>query len=180
MKLPDLEAAQQALGLRFKDPSVLLEALVHRSYNNEFPEASLPDNERLEFLGDAALGLVVARGSMARTPTSRGKLTEMRAALVRRETLARAAIRFDLGEYLLSGGARRPAAAANVTDLARAFEAVMGAILLDRGLARGQLHSSRAQARSRLAGHSAGDHRPQVTPAADGPGRAGSGRHPTR
>jgi ribonuclease-3 len=135
MKLPDLDAAQDRLGVRFKDPSILLEALVHRSYNNEFPDAALPDNERLEFLGDAALGLVVARWLYGRFPTGReGQLTEIRAALVKRETLARVAAEFELGHFLMLGRGEESSGGRNrEQNLARAFEAVVGAVLLDQG-----------------------------------------------
>jgi ribonuclease III len=135
MKLPDLDAAQDKIGVQFRDPSVLLEALVHRSYNNEYPEASLPDNERLEFLGDAALGLVVARWLYGRFPQGReGQLTEIRAALVKRGTLARVAAEYDLGRFLLLGrGEEASGGRTREQNLARAFEAVVGAVLLDRG-----------------------------------------------
>ncbi|HEX5939055.1 MAG TPA: ribonuclease III [Dehalococcoidia bacterium] len=135
MKLPDLDAAQDRLGVKFKDPSILLEALVHRSYNNEYPAAALPDNERLEFLGDAALGLVVARWLYGRFPGGReGQLTEIRAALVKRETLARVAADLDLGEFLMLGRGEEASGGRNrEQNLARAFEAVVGAVLLDQG-----------------------------------------------
>ncbi|MEX2235998.1 MAG: ribonuclease III [Dehalococcoidia bacterium] len=135
MKLPDLEGAQARLGVRFKDPSVLLEALVHRSYNNEYPDAALPDNERLEFLGDAALGLVVARWLYGRFPQGReGQLTEIRAALVKRETLARVAGDFDLGSFLMLGRGEEASGGRNrEQNLARAYEAIVGAVLLDQG-----------------------------------------------
>jgi ribonuclease III len=135
MKLPDLDAAQDRLGVRFQDPSILLEALVHRSYNNEYPEAALPDNERLEFLGDAALGLVVARWLYGRFPEGReGQLTEIRAALVKRGTLGRVAQEQGLGEFLLLGkGEEASGGRVREQNLARAFEAVVGAVLLDQG-----------------------------------------------
>jgi ribonuclease III len=135
MKLPDLDAAQERLGVRFQDPSILLEALVHRSYNNEYPEAALPDNERLEFLGDAALGLVVARWLYGRFPEGReGQLTEIRAALVQRGTLGRVAHDQGIGEFLLLGkGEEASGGREREQNLARAFEAVVGAVLLDQG-----------------------------------------------
>ncbi|MEX2246486.1 MAG: ribonuclease III [Dehalococcoidia bacterium] len=131
----DLEAQ---LGLTFKDQGLLRQALVHTSYLNENPGIGVGSNERLEFLGDAALGLVVAQQLFADYPdVDEGKLTELRAHLVRRDTLARAAGRYELGEYLqlgrgedAAGGRRRP------TNLARAYEALVGAIFLDGGLAK--------------------------------------------
>jgi ribonuclease-3 len=134
--LPDWKDLAGRLRLTFKNPSLLRQALVHTSYLNENPGIDVGSNERLEFLGDAALGVVVARELYDEYPElDEGKLTELRAHLVRRDTLARAAARFELGEYLLlgrgedaAGGRRRP------TNLARAFEALIGAIFLDGGL----------------------------------------------
>ena len=134
--MDDWEGLEDRLGVTFQDPHLLRQALVHRSYLNENPEASLVSNERLEFLGDAALGLVVAQRLYELFPThGEGLLTELRAHLVRRDTLARAAERLALGEHLLlgrgeeaAGGRRRP------SNLAAVFEAVVGAILVDQGL----------------------------------------------
>ncbi len=125
-----------SLHLTFKDPALLRQALVHTSYLNENPGIDVGSNERLEFLGDAALGVVVAQELYREYPdVDEGRLTELRAHLVRRDTLARAAARFDLGEYLqlgrgedAAGGRKRP------TNLARAYEALVGAIFLDGGL----------------------------------------------
>jgi ribonuclease-3 len=134
--LADRKKLEERLNLKFRDPSLLRQALVHTSYLNENPGIGTGSNERLEFLGDAALGLVVAQQLYTEYPdVDEGKLTELRAHLVRRDTLARAAARFDLGEYLqlgrgedAAGGRRRP------TNLARAYEALVGAIFLDGGL----------------------------------------------
>lgn len=129
---------QTALGLKFKDPSLLQQALVHRSYLNEAQASGLESNERLEFLGDAALGLIVSQRLCSDFPLlSEGDLTQLKTTLIRWETLARAAERLSLGDYLLlgrgeklSGGQQRP------SNLACAFEAVVGAALLDSGLAK--------------------------------------------
>lgn len=131
-----LAQLQTALGLEFKDPSLLQQALVHRSYLNEAHVPGLESNERLEFLGDAAVGLIVSQKLCADFPhLSEGDLTQLKAALIRWETLARAAERLSLGDYLLlgrgekqSGGQQRP------SNLACAFEALVGAVLLDSGL----------------------------------------------
>ena len=128
---------EQRLGVTFKDPALLRKALVHSSYVNENPQAASKSNERLEFLGDAVLGLIVADEFFAAYPDlDEGKLTELRTQLVRRDTLAKAARRLALGEELLlgrgeeaGGGPTRP------TNLAHAYEAVVGAIFLDGGLA---------------------------------------------
>jgi ribonuclease-3 len=138
LELPDWRALETRLRLKFKNPSLLKQALVHTSYLNENPGIDVGSNERLEFLGDAALGVVVAHQLYSEYPdVDEGKLTELRAHLVRRDTLARAAARFELGEYLqlgrgedAAGGRRRP------TNMARAYEALIGAIFLDGGLAK--------------------------------------------
>ena len=132
----DWKELESRLGVTFQNPSLLRQAFVHRSYLNENPEAKLVSNERLEFLGDAALGLVVAQRLYELFPThEEGLLTELRAHLVRRDTLAHAAGRLGLGDCLLvgrgeesAGGRRRP------SNLAAVFEAVAGAILVDQGL----------------------------------------------
>ena len=135
-RLPDWKALEARLHLKFKNPVLLKQALVHTSYLNENPGIDVGSNERLEFLGDAALGVVVAQQLYNEYPdVDEGKLTELRAHLVRRDTLARAAARFELGEYLqlgrgedAAGGRRRP------TNIARAYEALVGAIFLDGGI----------------------------------------------
>ena len=134
--MDDWEGLQERLGVTFQNPALLRQAFIHRSYLNENPEARHLSNERLEFLGDAALSLVVAQRLYELFPThGEGLLTELRSHLVRRDTLARAAERLALGECLLlgrgeetAGGRRRP------SNLAAVFEAVVGTILVDQGL----------------------------------------------
>lgn len=131
-----LAQLQKALGVKFKNPSLLEQALVHRSYLNEARAQGLESNERLEFLGDAVLGLVISQQLCAEFPhLDEGELTRLKTSLIRWETLARAADRLSLGEHLLlgrgeesTGGRQRP------SNLARALEAVIGATFLDRGL----------------------------------------------
>src|SRR5215207_625692 len=125
------------LGYSFRDPALLQAALIHTSYVNERPGRGLESNERLEFLGDAVLGVLVAHRLYELHPEStEGELTVLRAWLVRQSTLARWAREVSLGGHLLlgrgearGGGRDRPAL------LARGFEAVLGAIYLDGGLA---------------------------------------------
>ena len=122
--------------MKFEDPALIRQALVHSSYVNENPDQAPESNERLEFLGDAVLGLVVADDLYAAFPgEDEGKLTELRTHLVRRDTLAKAAAQLQLGEELLlgrgeegGGGRERP------TNLAHVYESVVGAIFLDGGL----------------------------------------------
>ena len=131
----DLEALQEGLGLRVRDASLLAQALVHRSFLNENPGAAAQSNERLEFLGDAVLGCVVAEHLYQQyQDLSEGQLTELRAALVRGETLARVAARYRLGEFLLLGrGEEASGGRERTLNLARAYEAVVGAVFLDAG-----------------------------------------------
>jgi ribonuclease-3 len=125
----------QASGLSFEDPSLLRRALTHRSYINEHPEA-VEDNERLEYLGDAALDFITAAWIYNRFPEmNEGELTRLRSALVRTEQLAAFAQEINLGEALflgkgeaITGGRERQAL------LCAAFEALMGALYLDSGL----------------------------------------------
>ncbi len=135
--MADLAVLQQTLGISFNDPSLLEQALVHRSYINENPDFTLAANERLEFLGDAVLGLVVAEKLYQDFPQfSEGKMTKIRSVLVRRDNLVRIARTLGLGSYLYlgkgeaaSGGRHKP------TNLATALEAVIAAIFLDQGSA---------------------------------------------
>ncbi len=135
--MAELAVLQEILGVSFKDPSRLEQALVHSSYINENPDFAPTSNERLEFLGDAVLGLVVAEKLYQDLPSfTEGEMTKLRAALVRRDTLARAARAISLGDYLYlgkgeeaSGGRRKP------VNLAGALEAVIAAIFLDQGSA---------------------------------------------
>ncbi|MGB2885435.1 MAG: ribonuclease III domain-containing protein, partial [Dehalococcoidia bacterium] len=102
--MTDIVGLQTTLGVNFKDPSILQQSLVHRSYLNENPDLPLSSNERLEFLGDAVLGFVVAEEIYHRFPElSEGDLTKFRSALVRGETLSHIALSLNLGEHLYLG-----------------------------------------------------------------------------
>ena len=135
--LADLVALQEILGVSFNAPSLLEQALVHSSYINENPSSALTSNERLEFLGDAILDLVVAEKLYQAFPQfTEGEMTKLRSVLVRRDALFRMAKTIKLGDYLYlgkgeeaSGGRDKPA------NLAGVLEAVIAAIFLDQGLA---------------------------------------------
>jgi len=134
--VPDIVDLQKKLGIVFIEPGLLRQALVHSSYINENPAAVPGHNERLEFLGDAVLGLVAA-GELYRSfpDLSEGELTRLRAALVRRDTLARVARSVDLGSFLLMGkGEESGGGRGKSTNLAGALEAVVAAVYLDAGL----------------------------------------------
>lgn len=130
------QALLQSLGIEFKRPELAEQALVHRSYLNEAPGLELESNERMEFLGDAVLGIIVSDRLYKDYPAlSEGHLSQLRALLVRWDTLAEVAERVSLGDYLtlgrgeeMSGGRGRP------SNLAGALEAVIGAAFLDGGL----------------------------------------------
>ncbi len=128
-----LTSAQDAICIVFNDRSLLAEALTHASYTNENPELGPVTNERLEFLGDAILGQVVAARLFDDFPGEReGRLTEFRARLVSGDTLARVAAGIGLGDYLLLGkGEERTGGRSKPVNLAGALEAVIGAIYLD-------------------------------------------------
>ncbi len=125
----DYNRLQKNIGYTFKDSANLKLALTHRSFTKIH-------NERLEYLGDAVLGLVIADELYERFPKQpEGKLTRMRSSLVKGDTLAQLALEFDLGDFLLlgsgelkSGGFRRS------SILADAVEAIIGAIYLESGL----------------------------------------------
>lgn len=131
--IKDLEAA---IGYKFKNITLLQNALTHSSYANEYFRDSLKSNERLEFLGDSVLGMVVAEHLYKTFPDRlEGDLTRMRADMVCEASLAKIAERIDLGQYLLlghgeeqSGGRNRP------SILADAVESVLAACFLDGGM----------------------------------------------
>ena len=133
--MPDLSALQALLGITFSEPSLLEQAVVHSSYINENPAFPLGHNERLEFLGDAILGYVVAEKLYQEFPDlAEGEMTKLRAALVRRDTLARIARYIKLGDFLHMGKGEEASGGRNKTpNLAGALEAVIAAVYLDRG-----------------------------------------------
>ena len=135
--MTDLTALQRTLGVSFNNPSLLEQALVHSSYINENPGFTQDSNEKLEFLGDAVLGLIIA-GKLYRDfiQFSEGEMTRLRAALVRRETLARIAKALGLGDYLYLGkGEEASGGRSKSSNLASALEAVIATIFLDQGIA---------------------------------------------
>ena len=125
------------MGIHFENPRLLEQAFVHRSYLNEVPSFPLKANERLEYLGDAVIGLIVSEYLYVTLPdASEGSLTTLRAALVRAQTLGRVARSLGLGQYLLiSRGEIEAGGRTRRKLLAQTFEAVAGAIYLDQGYA---------------------------------------------
>ncbi len=130
------DSCQRALGIAFNNSALLEQAFVHSSYLNENPDFNLTSNERLEFLGDALLDFIVAGKLYREFPElPEGKLTEIRASLVCRETLAEIASSLNLGDWLLLGqGEKTSGGKTRQSNLANALEALIGAIYLDQGL----------------------------------------------
>jgi len=127
---------QQRLEYTFQEPALLLQAITHPSYVNEHPEDGLGDNQRLEFLGDAVLDFVTGAWVYRQYPDfAEGRLTRLRAALVRTQALAQFARQIGIGDALRLGRGEEDAGGrerdANLCD---AFEAVVGAIYIDGGL----------------------------------------------
>jgi ribonuclease-3 len=130
-----LQLLQQKIGIHFRDPGLLLEAVTHSSFANENPAVSPRDNERLEYLGDAVLQLITAEYLYKHHPgATEGELTQTRSAMVNTNTLAQLAEELDLGSYLYLGKGIAKGGGRNLKSLlANAFEAVLGAIFLDAG-----------------------------------------------
>lgn len=133
---PDLQKLQQMLGYMWQDQSLLVRALVHSSYTYECREREESNNERLEFLGDAVLQLVVSEYYYRRFQAkTEGELSKMRALTVCESSLARVARRLELGSFILMGrGEERSGGRERPSLLADAFEALLGSIYLDAGL----------------------------------------------
>jgi ribonuclease-3 len=132
---PNLQLLQQKIGIHFRDPSLLLEAVTHSSFANESPHLSPRDNERLEYLGDAVLQLITAEYLYKHHPgASEGELTQTRSAMVNTNTLALLAEQLDMGSYLYLGKGIAKGGGRNLKSLlANMFEAVLGAVFLDAG-----------------------------------------------
>jgi len=128
------ESLQEALGISFQDPALLHLALTHRSYIYETAGEGLFSNERLEFLGDSILAFVSTDFLYRTFPDlSEGELTDVRAILVRTETLANFAGEIQLGNFMLMGRGEQHSGGGKRV-LASAFEAIVAAIYLDQGL----------------------------------------------
>ena len=129
----DYKPLEKRLGYEFKNKKFIIEALTHRSYLNEHTDHPYDHNERLEFLGDAVLELVVTENLYLNYPNPEGELTNWRAALVNAKTLAGIATQLDFEEYLLlsKGEAKDKNSKARMYILANAIEAIIGAIYLD-------------------------------------------------
>lgn len=123
------------LGIKFNNLELLKQAFIHRSYLNEI-KLSIPSNERLEFLGDSILSLIISNHLFnTRKKDAEGELTNLRAFIVKTKSLAEAAKRLNLGDYLkLSKGEAVSGGRENPQLLANTYEALLGSIYLDQGI----------------------------------------------
>jgi ribonuclease-3 len=130
-----IEEVELALNVKFGNRSILVLALTHQSFANEHPDTPPVSNERLEFLGDSIVGMVVADRMYSGAPDlAEGDLTVRRSQVVRRETLAKAARSIGLGAWLVMGKGESAAGGDDrSSNLADTFEAVVGAVFVDRG-----------------------------------------------
>ncbi|HEY4028021.1 MAG TPA: ribonuclease III [Candidatus Dormibacteraeota bacterium] len=130
-----LEELQDKVGVSFRDPALLREALTHSSFANESPHVSPRDNERLEYLGDAVLQLITAEYLFKLKPGAKeGEMTQLRSAMVNTNTLAALAEELGLGDFLFLGkGIAKGGGRSLRSLLANGFESVLGAIFLDAG-----------------------------------------------
>lgn len=131
----DFSELEKKLGYRFKSRAYLERAMIHRSFRFE-EDAGDQDNQRLEFLGDAVLGLLAADYLFTSFPDMReGRLTRLRSSLANGRTLARMGARWKLGDYLLLGkGEKKSGGCYRQSNLADSLEALLGAIYIDGGL----------------------------------------------
>jgi ribonuclease-3 len=133
--LRDFGGLEKKLDLKFKNKDFLVQAFCHRSYLNENPDFYLPNNERLEFLGDAVLELVVTEYLYQKYPKkTEGELTNWRASLVNAKILSEVAKNLDFNDFLLlSKGESKELGKARQFILANTFETLIGSIYLDQG-----------------------------------------------
>ncbi len=134
-RLHQITALEKKLGCDFNDKTLLDKALTHRSYANEKAALSIADNEKLEFLGDAVLQLIISDLLMKRFPDyTEGQLSKLRASIVNEQSLADLSRRYGIGDYLMLGKGEETSGGRNKPSLlADAFESVIAAMYLDRG-----------------------------------------------
>ena len=133
--MKDLEDFEHAIGVTFKDKGLLRQAFTHRSFLNEHKGKAVGHNERLEFLGDAVLELIVTEHLFEKYPDyNEGEMTSLRAAVVNADTLSGIASKLGMNDYLLlSRGEAKDKGRARQYILANTFEALVGAIFIDQG-----------------------------------------------
>jgi len=133
--MANIDKLEKSIGIEFKNRDLLLESLTHRSYLNENPKWSHPHNERLEFLGDAILELIITEDLFFKYPhEDEGVLTSYRSALVNYQILSKIAKKIEIGKFIyLSAGEAKDVGRAREVILANTFESLVGAIYLDQG-----------------------------------------------
>jgi len=132
--MSNYQEIEKIVGIKFKNENLIQEALTHRSYLNENREVDISHNERLEFLGDAVLELVVTEHLFNNYNNPEGELTNWRAALVKGENLAEVAAELNIEQFLrMSKGESRDMGRARKYRLANMVEAIIGAMYLDQG-----------------------------------------------
>ncbi len=133
--MKDFSTFEEAIGVNFNDKNVLIQAFIHRSYINENPKSGLEHNERLEFLGDAVIELVVTDYLYRLYPHQHeGDLTAYRSALVNAVIMAEVATSLNMNDFLLlSKGEQKDTGRARQTILANTYESFVGALYLDQG-----------------------------------------------
>ena len=134
--MKDFSKFEERIGVAFESKDMLTQAFVHRSYLNEHPDFTLDHNERLEFLGDAVIELIVTEHLYRNFPNPEGELTNWRAALVNAKMLSEIADEIGMEEYLYlsRGEAKDSGSKARMYILANAIEALIGSMYLDRGM----------------------------------------------
>jgi len=130
----DIKKLESSIGYSFKNPRLLKEAVTHRSYSAE--NTIEYDNQRLEFLGDAVLEIILTEHLYKKYPEEpEGKLTKMRSALAQKEALYKLAVEIELDLYILLGkGEQEAGGNKRISTMSDAYEAILGAIFLDAGL----------------------------------------------
>ncbi len=133
--MKDFSLLEKKIEVCFKNKDLLYQAFVHRSYLNEHPKFYLPHNERLEFLGDAVLELIITDYLYKNYPNPEGELTNWRASLVNSKMLSNVAMELNLNSllYLSKGEAKDTDSKARQLILANTLEALIGAIYIDQG-----------------------------------------------
>ena len=133
--MPDFSKFEKIIGIEFRNKNLLKQAFTHRSYLNEHRDTEIAHNERLEFLGDAVLELIVTEYLYAKfLDQTEGDLTSYRSALVKAETLSEEAQKIGMNDYLLlSKGEAKDTGRARQIILANTIEALIGAIFIDQG-----------------------------------------------
>ena len=132
----DLKNLEEKIGLKFKSKDLLKTAFIHRSYLNEHPKEKLPHNERLEFLGDSVLGIIISDYLFRKFPKDpEGDLTNYRSSIVNARILSKVSREMGLGNYLfLSKGEESTGGRERQYILANTYESLLGAIYLDSGV----------------------------------------------